>query len=137
LQVNDASNGPSWSIQTNAQTGNTQYGDRSYTITSLPSQVTGAAWIRTANGSKSFTGNPTATFIINEQATVYVALDTREPVPSWIDSSWTNTGLKLTDSQASGMNTFVLYSKTFEAGTVSLGPNNSTTTFNMYTVLVK
>ena len=136
LVVNDSANAGSWSVQANIQSGVVQYGDRGYTISSLPSQVAGAAWVETANTSKAYTGNTIATFSINQQATVYVALDTRDAVPSWM-SSWTKTSLTLTDNQASGMNTFVLYAKTFGAGQVSLGPNdNGNNLVNMYTVIV-
>jgi hypothetical protein len=72
---------------------------------------------------------------MNAQATVYVALDSRDSVPSWM-SSWTKTSMTLTDSQSSGTNSFVLYSKLFQAGTVSLGPNGNAGV-NMYTVIVK
>jgi hypothetical protein len=138
LHVNDTTNAASWSLQTSVQTGAVQYGDRGYTLSSVPAGLVGAPWIRTANGSKSYTGNPIVTFTISQQATVYVALDTRLAKPAWMDASWTNTGLTLTDNQASGSNTFTLYAKTFAAGQVSLGPNdNGNTGVNMYTVIVQ
>jgi hypothetical protein len=137
LVVADAANASSWSLQTNIQVGAVQYGDRGYTLTSVPSSLLGAAWIRTANSSKAFAGNPTATFTISKSATVYVALDTRDTVPSWM-SAFTNTGMTLTDNQAAGSNTFALYSHAFGQGTVSLGPNDSgSTVINMYTVIVQ
>jgi hypothetical protein len=134
LGVNDSANAANWSLQTNIQNGAVQYGDRGYTLTAVPSQLAGAAWIRTANSSKVFTGNPTATFTINEPATVYVAIDNRNTLPSWM-STFTNTGMTLTDNQAAGANTFTLYSWTFGQGTVSLGPNGNAGV-NMYTVIV-
>jgi hypothetical protein len=138
LVVNDTTNAANWSVQTNLQVGAKQYGDRGYTFSTLPSSLVGAAWIRTANSSKTYTGNPVVSFSISQSATIYVAVDTRLATPSWIDSSWTNTGLALTDSQAAGHNSFVLYAKTFPAGTVSLGPNdNGSTNVNMYTVIVQ
>ena len=138
LVVNDTTNAAKWSLQTNIQVADVQYGDRSYTLASVPAALAGSPWISTANGSKTYTGNPTVSFTINQSATVYVAVDTRLAPPSWIDSSWMNTGLVLTDSQAAGHNSFVLYAKTFPAGTVSLGPNdNGTTSANMYTVIVQ
>ena len=55
-----------------------------------------------------------------------------------MDATWTNTGLTLTDSQAAGANSYVLYAKTFPAGNVSLGPNGAGNTgANMYTVIVQ
>jgi outer membrane protein assembly factor BamB len=137
LVVKDTANAGAWSLATGLATGQAQYGDRGYTLVSVPSQLVGAAWVRTANNSKTFTGDPTCTFTISQQATVYVAEDTRLPKPSWMDSSWTNSGLMLTDNQVSGKNTFVLYQKTFPAGMVSLGPADNGANDNMYTVIAQ
>ena len=138
LVVSDTTNAAKWSIQSNIQVGDVQYGDRGYTLTSVPFSLAGAAWIRTANSSKTYTGTPTVSFAINQSATVYVAIDTRLAPPSWIDSSWSNTGLTLTNSQAAGSNSFVLYAKAFSMGTVSLGPNdNGSTGVSMYTLIVQ
>jgi len=139
LAVSDNANAANWSLQTNMQVGAKQYGDRTYTFATIPSSLAGAAWIQSAMGSKSYTGNPTATFTINQQATVYVALDSRDALPSWIDSTWTNSGLTLTNTEASGSNTFALYYKVFAAGSVALGPNSATgsTSVNMYSVIVQ
>src|SRR5262249_25751259 len=123
---------------TNLQVGAVQYGDRGYTVASVPAGLVGAAWIRSAMGSKAFTGTPLVTFTINQAATVYVALDTRLAKPAWIDGTWTPTGLTLTDNQGAGSNTFGLYSKVFAAGPVVLGPNdNGNTGVNMYSVIVQ
>src|SRR5262249_47081799 len=103
----------------------------------MPAALVGSPWIRTANSSKAFTGNPTVTFTINQTATVYVALDTRTAKPAWLDASWTLTSLTLTNNLAAGSNTFVLYSKSFAAGQVALAPNdNGSTSVNMYPVIV-
>ena len=98
-----------------------------------PSQVIGDTWIRDANGSKAFTGNPLVTFTINQQATVYVGMDVRAGRPAWLDGTWTDTGLTETGT---GPVTYELFSKTFPAGTISLGPVGSTTV-SMYTIAVK
>ena len=138
LVVSDSANAAKWSLQTNLQNGATQYGDRSYTFTSVPNALLGAAWIRTANASKSYTGSPTVSFSINQQAAVYVALDTRATPPSWLDATWTQTGWTVTNSETTGQNQFVVYAKSFAAGTVALGPNsaNGSTSTNMYSVFV-
>ena len=137
LVVLDSANSSHWSIQSNLKVGSTQYGDRTYTITSLPNPIVGAHWIRTANSSHSYTGNPTAHFSINEQSTVYVAIDNRLPKPSWMDSSWVNTGLTMTNTESTGPFPQTLYARPFDAGTVMLGPVSSGgTTTLMYTVAV-
>jgi hypothetical protein len=136
LTVLDTANAKNWSLQTNLAKGAVQYGDRGYTLVSIPTSLVGASWIRTANSSKAYTKNPTVTFTINRLATVYVAVDTRIGKPSWMSSSWVNTGMVLTDNQGSGTNTFALYAQIFPAGTVSLGPAGNTSD-NMYTVIVQ
>src|SRR5260370_38793344 len=80
-------------------------------------------WIRDANGSKAYTGNPPVTFTINQQADVFVGMDKRAGRPAWLDSTWTDTGLTETGT---GPVTHEIFSKTFAAGTVTLGPNPST-----------
>ncbi|HKS71462.1 MAG TPA: PQQ-dependent sugar dehydrogenase [Ktedonobacterales bacterium] len=139
LVVADSANAAKWALQTNLQTGVVQYGDRGYTLTTVPATLVGAAWIRAANSSKTYTGSPLVTFTISRQATVYVALDTRLAKPPWLDATWSSSGLTLTNSEATGANSFVLYAKVFAAGTVTLGPNSSsgTSAVNMYTVIVQ
>src|SRR5215469_3275683 len=137
LQVNDSANAAKWSLQTNLQTGVVQYGDRGYTISKVPSSLLGTTWIRTANSSKTYTGNPIASFDIAQSSIVYVAEDTRLPRPGWMDNSWFSSGLTVMDNQASGANTFALFGKIFLAGAVSLGPNDKgSSASSMYNVIV-
>ena len=136
LTVNDTVNAADWSIQSNIQTGDTEYGDRAYTFTSVPASVAGCSWIRTACDSKTYIGATLCTFTVSQNADVYVASDDRiSTKPSWM-SGWTDTGDNLVDNQGSPM-TFSLYKKSYTAGsTVSLG-NNGHTTYCQYTVIVK
>jgi hypothetical protein len=134
LTVADTANAADWSVQSNLQVGATQYGDRTYTLTAVPSTLVGKKWIRTANDSKAFTGNPLVTFTINQSATVAVAVNTTVGKPSWMDSSWTDTGTRLTNSESTPRN-FEVFTKTFAAGQVSLGPNGNTTS-SLYTIVV-
>jgi polygalacturonase len=139
LLVADTANAANWSIQSNLQIGATLYGDRTFTLVSLPSLLLGAAWIRTANSSKQATNNPLATFTLTRQADVYVALDLRlgsSPRRSWMDATWSDTGLNLLDNEGGTQRSFELYKKTFPAGTVSLGNNGGTALSSMYTVIV-
>lgn len=135
LTVADTANAANWSVQSNLPVGATQYGDRTFTLTSIPASLRGATWIRTANSSKLFTGNPTVTFTISQQADVYVAEDTRLPKPSWMGGTWVDSGMRLANSE-SPATMFELFKKTFPAGTVSLGPNGGVSTSDMYTVIV-
>ncbi|HEX3140758.1 MAG TPA: NPCBM/NEW2 domain-containing protein, partial [Rhizobacter sp.] len=137
LAVSDGANSANWSVQSNLQAGNTAYGDRTYTWSAVPAAVAGARWIRTANTSKSYTGTPIVSFSISAAADVYVALDNRSPLPSWVDSSWTDSGSDLTQAESSTVSRgFSLWRKRFNAGTVSLGPWSDAGT-SMYTVIVK
>jgi hypothetical protein len=136
LNVTDTTNASKWTLQSNnLAVGAMQFGDRGYTLTSVPSSLVNASWIKAANASKSFTNNPLVSFSINKQATVYVGLDTRiTTIPSWInDGTWVNTGLAITNNE-SPSRTFNLYAKIFSSGLVSLGPVNTTT--DIYLVIV-
>jgi hypothetical protein len=138
LSVADRANAADWSVQSNLQVGSTLYGDRTFTVASLPSALAGAAWIRTANDSKSFTGNPLATFTISRSATVYIGVDGRESKRPFMDSSWTDSGLTFTDAEGGSTRTFHVYAKTFAAGTVQLGPDADTAnSASMYTIALK
>jgi hypothetical protein len=99
------------------------YGDRAYSLATLPAALVGAAWVRTANSSKTSTADPLVTFTISQAATVYVAVDTRTGKRPWMDASWSDTGTALTDDESGTARTFEVYGKAFPAGVVSLGPN--------------
>ncbi len=134
LTVADSANAADWSVQSNLHVGSVQYGDRTYTITAVPSALTGQQWIRTANDSKAATANPLVRFTINRSATVAVAVDTRIGRRPWMDSTWTDTGTSLRNNESTPR-TFEVFTKTFAAGTVALGPNGSTGSSN-YVIVV-
>jgi hypothetical protein len=134
LSVADTANAAAWSIQSNMQPGDVMYGDRTIDLATVPAALTGAAWIQTANSSKSATENPLVTFTINTPATVAVAVDTRMGRLPWMDSSWTDSGTQITDNEGTPR-TFEVYTKAFPAGTVTLGPQaDETNSTSMYTV---
>ncbi|MGH9338282.1 MAG: DUF6298 domain-containing protein, partial [Acidobacteriota bacterium] len=135
LVVNDTANAGDWSTQADLQVGDLQYGDRTYTLTSVPSSLAGEAWIRTANDSKTYTGATLATFKVTQAAAVYVGhYDAITPKPSWL-STWTDSGLNLVGTNAQPVQS--LFKKTFAANaTVTLGPNQGGP-IGMYTVVVE
>lgn len=136
LTVNDPANAGSWTVQQNLQVGDTAYGDRTYTWTSVPSALLGATWIQTAANSKTVTTNPLASFTLNQPAIVSVALDTRVGPLSWIDSSWTDTGTQMVTDDANAAQ-FEVFQRSFGPGTVTLGPNAGPgSTYLMYTVVI-
>ncbi|MEX1365255.1 MAG: hypothetical protein AB1Z98_19160 [Nannocystaceae bacterium] len=134
LSVRDTANASHWSVRRNLQVGDMQYGDRSYELATIPNELLGATWIRTANSSKDYKSNPTVTFSIGRPASIYVSVDTRGSKPSWIDSSWEPTSLQITNHGESSTRTFNLYRKRFPRGSVSLGPNGNDK-YDMYSVI--
>lgn len=136
LVVNDTANATDWSIQINIQPGNQQYGDRTFVLASVPSSVAGSDWVRTANDSKAYTGNPLVTFKVTRDAYVYVAhRDDITGKPSWM-TGWTDTGEDITNNE-SPVKVFSLFRKSFSVNSmVSLG-NNGSTSLGMYMVIVK
>ena len=125
LSVADTANAADWSVQSNLRVGSVQYGDRTFTLTSVPAALTGAQWIRTANDSKAAAANPLARFTISRSATIAVAVDTRIGRRSWMDASWTDSGTSIRNNEGTPR-TFQVFTRTFAAGQVALGPNGST-----------
>jgi hypothetical protein len=138
LVVGDTTNAANWSIQQNIQVGNLEYGDRTYTIKTLPSTLAGSQWIRPANASKTSTANPLVTFTISAPMTIYVAVDVRIGKRPWMDSSWTDTNTQITDSETTPA-TFEIFQKSITtAGQVSLGPNAASgSTYIQYLVIAR
>ncbi|MGI5502118.1 glycosyl hydrolase family 28 protein [Lentzea sp. CA-135723] len=130
LSVADTANAGDWSVQSGLRTGVAQYGDRDFTFSSVPGEVVGAKWIRTANDSKSATQNPLARFTINRDALVYVAVDTRLGKRPWMDALWLDSGVQLVNTEGSPK-TFRLYVKGFRAGEVQLGPNGGASNYSV------
>ena len=67
-------------------------------------------------------------------ATVAVAVDSRIGRRSWMDSTWVDTNTTIRNNEGSPR-TFEVFTKTFPAGQVALGPNGSTSSSN-YTIIV-
>jgi Bacterial Ig domain len=115
------------------QVGDMVYIDRSFTYTSVPASVQGAAYIQTANNDKAATTSAFLSFNVNEPVTVYVAHDVRiTSKPLWL-TTFTDTGKDLVTSDT----TLHLFSQSFPAGTITLGGNASGGGFSMYSVIVQ
>jgi len=138
LSVNDTANAANWSVQSGFAVGGTLYGDRTFTVASVPAALRDAVWIRDANASKAYTGSPLVTFSVSRAATVYVAVDTRVGKRSWMDQTWADTGTQITDDESGATRTFEVYAKAFPAGPVSLGPDADTANAgSMYLIMVR
>jgi len=111
---------------------NLAYSDRStITFTSIPAAYMGLHNLQTKNDDKGATGSTFLTFDVNQSVTVYVGYDTRIPTkPAWL-STWTDTG----DDVVTNDTTLRLFSKSFPAGTITLGGNEGSA-YSMYIVLV-
>jgi hypothetical protein len=93
--------------------------DRSYTFTTIPANLNGSTYIKTANADKNSVQVDFLTLSVNQDVTVYVAYDEQaNSLPTWL-SGWNNTGqmVKTTDVDQR------LFSKSFVAGTITLGGN--------------
>lgn len=121
LTCNDTSNASNWSNQTHFGSGSQIYNDIDVKAVDVPAKLRGAEYIRTADASKNYTGNLCA-FTLDAEAVVYVAVDPRAGVLSWL-SSWTQTQENIT---ASNNVKYDVYRKGFTKGsTVTLGSNGT------------
>ncbi|HSE83312.1 MAG TPA: hypothetical protein VLB01_02040, partial [Thermodesulfobacteriota bacterium] len=108
------------------EAGDQYYIDRTYTLSSIPSELKvkdGIVWIMTAKGNSSNTSESFLSFKINLSSTVYVAYDSRATsLPNWLANRFVSTGssLKTKDPE---VGTFRLYKANFGAGTLTLGGN--------------
>ena len=131
----DTDNYENWSIQENVKNGDKIYGDRDYTFITLPTELTGAEWIKTACNSKALQSTA-AEFTADKSITVYIALDTRVVAANleWL-SSWTKNEMKF---ESSNDVKYDVYEKKFNAGeTITLGTNGPSGNVVMYSVFVK
>ena len=129
-------NASGYRIVYDAGTDSPLFGDRAFTFTSLPEQLSGAEQLITACNDKALTGD-VISFTAGEDITVYVALDSRmisaQSVPDWL-SGYEQTGF---EASTSNDLTFIFYRKDISKGdTVVIGGNGYATNVVNYTVLV-
>jgi hypothetical protein len=133
LTVNNSTSaggsGATYAIQEKGFTaGAVQYVDRSYTIIApVPTPVAGQTFIQTANGDKAVSPGSAnfMSFTLGQAASVYVAIDQRVTTkPTWLTSSFTDTGATIQGGGASPGVPFELFMKSYSAGSVvTLGSN--------------
>jgi hypothetical protein len=103
-------------------TGVTYYTDRTYKVKSVPSVLTGSTFIKGIMNEKAYTTSSYMSFSLTQNATVYVAYDVRySKLPTWL-STWKKISDVINVEDAK-LQKFVLFSKDFKAGTVTLGGN--------------
>ena len=132
---NGYSNASSWSVEEDLQAGDRVAGDRAYTFQSVPGDLRGLEWIRSAVESRGATSEELVSFYLAADADVYVAHDTRiSPKPQWLASDYEATGLSIEDDQPVRWEVFKRH---FSAGSqVVMGPNTGGSRMN-YFVLVE
>lgn len=121
------------------RTGSSIYTDRTYQATSIPSYLTGTPFIKTPNADKANTSTSVLSFKLTKDATVYVAYDPRATaLPGWL-SNWQKLSGEIGIDDP-GISHLDLYSKSFPAGTVTLGGNLASPAagaLNTYIVVAK
>ena len=129
-----------WSFESNLQIGSLVSGDRTFTIQTLPSLVTGAQFIQTSQNSKFFGGNPPlqapmATFVVDRTTTIYLAIDVRV-----IPALWEPSGVILTVVQTPS--TTITFNMAFYGqfvsgpATIVLPPDGNPDAHSMYFVSI-
>lgn len=135
LKVTDYANLAGWGIAEELRTGTAVFGDRDYSYVTVPGELNGAEYLRTACSSKN-TDADLAEFKAGADLMVYVLADTRleaNGLPAWL-SGWTRTDL--TAETDNGV-TFRAYRKQYAAGeTVQLGTNGMSGNVVNYTAAV-
>jgi hypothetical protein len=117
---------PSFEVTT-FSVGVEYYGDRTYTITSMPSELVGAEGIKTDNDDENNVSANYVQFDLTQYGEVYIAYDNRaSSLPDWMSEfSATGGSIGVTDTSASPLQ---LYKKTFGPGQVVLGGNMGAST---------
>ena len=120
----DDANAAAWYISDAPAVDGKVFGDRDFTYTAVPEQLANAETLITACNSKSTDVKELANFEVDEDVTVYVALDSRtEKLPSWMEG-FAKTDLTLTTSNDV---TFEVYSRELTGGSkLSLGTTEQT-----------
>ena len=114
------------------QVGSVYLIDRDYDIAEMSEELEGATYIMTAMDDEASTGEDFITFTVEVPVVVWIATDKRQgDPPAWLseDEGWTLRGDGTEDgdlillSVEDDTNYFVLRSKEFSAGEISLGGN--------------
>ncbi len=144
LILYDVANAASWSVQNNLRENVAVFGDREHAVSSVPSPLSGAEWIRTSMETRRNTSPATvAKFKMKKAGTVYIVYEDRITAkPAWLaDGGFTELTHTMAVTETGGtVRTFTVYAKAFTQGeTVTLGinSNDGTSLSMMYLVAVK
>lgn len=141
LMLFEFSNAENWSVQNNFTFGKTVYGDRDFTILSVPEELEGKEWVSTAMNSRTNnTLDKYAAISLLSDGVVYVVHPNRvTEKPEWL-SGYENTGLEVAVKESATVTRILtVFKKNVSAGVeVDLGinSNDGTTSTLMYFVIV-
>ncbi len=136
IKVYDVDNALYWSKLENVQIGDQQYGDRTYTFTSIPDELLGSTWIQTANNSKSYAEDTLAIYVAPSDMDVYVAHKNDIIIkPQWL-SKYTNTHQTVINSEKSNKYFTLFVNSVSKGDTIFMGNNGSDSEQGMYSVFL-
>jgi hypothetical protein len=123
VEVTAQANPLVWQIGKNAAVGSLIFGDRTFRIAELQSNLEGAEILLTSCDAKGTTGEA-ATFIAGCDMSLFVGLDSRvEKVPEWLSDYTLMRSICKSDNDVS----FMMYERDVKAGEkISLGSNGQT-----------
>jgi hypothetical protein len=138
LEVNNENASKNWVVQSWLDTGDKQYANDNIAFSALPPELYGAEWIQTPKMLNDVKDSTIATFIVDNDADVFIGVNTKIiTVPEWLkDYENTNTFI---ENDFDGGQRFTVYRKRFKKGTtVSLGNEVSidNKTSMMYPIVV-
>jgi hypothetical protein len=114
------------------------YIDRTYKINSIPEEMTGYLWIKTANDDRDKKDEEFLSFQLSEAAKIYVAYDSRAlNYPNWLVNDFYRVGKQVGVSEYADK--LDLWVKQCEPGVITLGANLAEGTQgveSMYVVLI-
>lgn len=126
-------------VAANLQGGDHYYIDRTengkHVLVDIPSQYECAEWIKTANNDKAVSDPNHLMFSLAQDASVYVAYDTRATAePAWLASGFTPTGDVVDIADPDVTQEFDVLRRDFTAGSVVLGGNQAPDAGSNYVV---
>jgi len=106
-----------------------------HVLVDIPSAYECAQWIKTANNDKGVTDPNHLTFTLSQDASVFIAYDTRATAePAWLAAGFTPLGEIVDIADPSPSQEFDLLRRDFSAGTVVLGGNSAPGAGSNYSV---
>lgn len=88
-----------WTIQSRMRSGTKVYADRDYVFTQVPQTLQSLEWIQTTNEAKLIDANSLANITVNQDSTVYLAVDPRViGSVTWLNQ-WTETTMTITSDE--------------------------------------